>query len=137
MATTTFTSPNGNVTQDTGLAPNAGASAVGVITDGTTKTRIKNLTVWPYCTALGTATFGKVTFYDGTGSAASATSSAIGIPITVAMASAQASGTVWPAGPITLSPFNITYPLVSGLMAVWVTGNNCTSAVISYEWERA
>src|SRR5687767_6372264 len=110
MALTMFTSPAGNTAQDPVLG---GGTWFTVVVPASRPTRVRRVIVAPYCTALGSATLGKVVLYDGTGTGASATASAIG-QFPFGFASAEASGQVFPSGPFTYE-VNMPYTFVSGM----------------------
>ena len=130
MAVTMFTSPNGNTVQDPILA---GGTFFTIVVPTTRPTRVRRIIIAPYCTALGSATLGKVVLYDGTGSGASATSTAIG-QFPFGFASAQASGQVFPSGPF-IYEVNMPYSFVSGMTWGLTTGANCASANLSVVYE--
>ena len=130
MALVMFTSPNGNTAQDVALAGNAPFT---IVVPSTRPTRLKRVIVAPYCTALGSATLAKMVLYDGTGSGASATSTAIG-QFPFGFASAQASGQVYPSGPFVYE-VNMPYTYVSGMTWALVTGANCASANFTVVYE--
>ena len=130
MATTFFTSPNGNTVQDPVLA---GGTPFTITVPTTRPSRVKRIIIAPYCTALGSATLGKLVMYDGTGSGASATSTAIG-QFPFGFASAQASGQVFPSGPF-IYEVNMPYSFVSGMTWQLVTGANCVSANVTIVYD--
>jgi hypothetical protein len=130
MALVMFTSPNGNTAQDAVLAGNTPFTIVVPTTRGS---RVRRVIIAPYCTALGSATLGKVVMYDGTGTGASATASAIG-QFPFGFASAQASGQVFPSGPF-IYEVNMPYAFVSGMTWALVTGANCASANLTIVYD--
>lgn len=125
MALTIFSSPNGNTAQDPVLAGNT-FFTIPVPTDGVRKTTVYRILVGPYCTALGSATLGKVVLYDGSGTGASATASALA-NWSFGFASSEASGQVYSAAPFVID-VNLPYAFVSGMTWGLTTGANCASA---------
>jgi hypothetical protein len=130
VATTFFTGGNGNTVQDPVLAGN---TFFTVVVPSWRHTRVQRVIIAPYCTALGSATLGKVVLYDGTGTGASATSTAIG-QFPFGFASAQASGQVFPSGPFVYE-VNMPYAFVSGMTWGLTTGANCASANLTVVYE--
>lgn len=126
MAATIFSGPNGSTVQDPVLA---GGTFFTVPVSTSRKTNIYRVLIAPYCTALGSATLGKVVLYDGSGTGASATASAIA-QFNFGFASAQASGQVYPAGPF-ITEVNMPYTFVSGMTWGLTTGANCASASLT------
>lgn len=126
MALTLFTSPHGNTAHDPVLAGNT-FFTVTVPLDR--KTTIKRILIGPYCTALGSATLGKVVLYDGSGTGASATSSALA-DFSFGFASSQASGQVYAASPFVYE-LAMPYAFVSGMTWGLTTGANCASANVA------
>lgn len=132
MALSVFTSPNGNMAHDPVMQTNTFATVTGIVTDGVRKTTVKKILVGMNGTALGTATFGKLTIYDGP-AGVNASATALG-SWSFAIASSAASGTVHFNTPIEINPF-LTYAFVSGLSFGYASGSNTVSANVSLYYE--
>jgi hypothetical protein len=130
VAVTSFTGPNGNSVQDPVLAGN---TFFTVVVPTNRKTTVRRVIIAPYCTALGSATLAKVVLYDGTGTGASATSSAIG-QFPFGFASSEASGQVFPSGPFVYE-VNMPFSYVSGMTWGLTTGANCASANLTVVYD--